>query len=218
MDLDHLYIRLQEQFEVEEWWPSESAFEIMVGAILTQQTNWDNVERSLNELRGKGLLEPRRLAHANISELEETIRSCGFYRQKARSIKGMALHIQLEYGGVPELLLNKEIGSARDELLSLNGVGKETADSILLFAGKRPKFVAAVYVSRVLRRTGILDSTDYDEVQNYIESRFSDDPDDLSKLYALFVQLAKTHCRPSPRCGQCPLECDCETGLAQGKK
>lgn len=218
MDLDLLYTRLQEHFEVEDWWPSESAFEVMVGAILTQQTNWDNVEKSLNELRRMGLLEPSKLAQADSNVLEEAIRSCGFYRQKAERIRGLALHIQLEYGGMPELLLNKEIGSAREELLSLKGVGKETADSILLFAGMRPKFVAAAYVLRILSRTGLLYSTDYDEVQRYVESRFSNDPADLGRLYALLVQLAKTHCRPYPRCEGCPLELECRTGLAQGKK
>jgi endonuclease-3 related protein len=218
MDLNLLYNRLQERFEVEDWWPSESAFEVMVGAILTHQTNWDSVEKSLNELRRKGLLEPGKLAYADTSMLEEAIRPCGFYRQKAERIRGLALHIQLEYEGIPELLLNKEIGSAREELLSLKGVGKETADSILLFAGKRSKFVPAAYVLRILSRTGLLDSTDYDEVQQYVESRFSDDPVDLGRLYALFVQLAKTYCRPDPRCVECPLEWECRTGLAQGKK
>jgi endonuclease-3 related protein len=218
MDLDILYTRLQEHFEVEDWWPSESAFEVMVGAILTQQTNWDNVEKSLNELRRRGLLEPGKLAYVDTDLLEEAIRSCGFYRQKAESIRGLALHVQVEYGGTPELLLSKDLGSAREELLSLKGVGKETADSILLFAGKRSKFVAAAYVLRILSRTGLFDSNDYDEVQEYVESRFSEDPVDLGRLYALFVQLAKTHCRSDPRCVECPLCGECGTVLAQGKK
>ena len=218
MDLDLLYVRLQERFDVEDWWPSESAFEVMVGAILTQQTNWDNVEKSLDVLRRKNMLEPDKLANADIGVLEEAIRPCGFYHQKAERIRGLAIHIQREYGGSPELLLGKDLESARQELLSLRGVGKETADSILLFAGRRPKFIAAAYVVRIMGRTGLFDSGDYDEVQRYVESGFSDDPMHLGRLYALLVQLAKTHCRSSPSCAECPLELDCRTGLTQGKK
>lgn len=218
MNLERLYLRLLEMFEVEEWWPSESTFEVMVGAILTQQTNWDSVERALTELRLRGLLEPKALAEADTELIEELIRPCGFYHQKAERIKGMAHHIQQNYDGVADRLLENDAAEARSELISLNGVGKETADSILLFAGRRPKFVAAAYVSRVLRRTGILNPDGYDEVQEFVESGFSDDPEELAKLYALFVQLAKTYCRSRPNCGVCPLADECDTGCTHGMK
>lgn len=218
MNLERLYLRLLEMFEVEGWWPSESSFEVMVGAILTQQTSWDSVERALTELRSRGLLEPNVLAEADIEFIEEVIRPCGFYHQKARRIRGLAHHIQQNHGGVADRILENDTATARSELLSLNGVGKETADSILLFAGRRPKFVAASYVSRVLRRTGILNGDGYDKVQEFVESGFTDDPEELAKLYALFVQLAKTYCRSKPNCESCPISDECDTGLAHGMK
>jgi len=205
MNLTCLYEMMDKAFDVENWWPSESPFEIMIGAILTQQTSWESVDRTLRTMRREGVLSPSSMASMDGARLEDIIRPCGFYRQKAERVQSLARYIVERYGGSPSPLLEKEVEEARRELLSLKGVGKETADSILLFAGHRPVFVAASYVSRVLERTGVFSSRDYDEIQRFVESSLPGPPEHLARLYALFVQLAKTYCKSSPLCHQCPL-------------
>jgi len=158
MEVRTLYNMLIEHFDVKNWWPSDSTFEVMVGAILTQQTNWENVDCCLHSLRDRGLLSPESMANADPVEIEEMVRPCGFYRQKSDRIMMLARYLEEEWDGDPDMMLEGDVVEARTRLLSLNGVGKETADSILLFAGGRPKFVAAAYVSRVFSRTGVLDS------------------------------------------------------------
>jgi endonuclease-3 related protein len=217
MEIKDLFDEMREHFEVDGWWPSESVFEVMVNAILTQQTNWDCVEISLDAMRRQGLLAIQSILEVPIGELEEIVRPCGFYRQKAARIVGMARYLKEEYDGNAERALEGELEEVRARLLSLKGVGKETADSILLFAGGRPKFVAAAYASRVLSRTGVLDSSDYDEIQTFVESSFSDDPGELRRLYAMMVELAKAHCKTRPDCASCPLQESCVMGRSQMK-
>jgi endonuclease-3 related protein len=209
MDLEELLSRLEARYEAGSWWPSSSAFEVMVGAILTQQTNWRNVERALQLIREGSGLEVSAMASTPLEELEEMVRPAGFYRQKAARLKLMARYLVEMHQGDPEGILGKDAEDARNELLSLPGVGKETADSILIFAGGRPKFVAAAYTSRILSRTGVLDSTDYDEIQSFVESRLPPDTMVLGGLYARMVILAKEHCLSTPRCEGCPLSDGC---------
>lgn len=209
MDLYELLSRLEARYEVGSWWPSSSAFEVMVGAILTQQTNWRNVERALQLIREGPGLDVHAIASTPLEELEGMVRPAGFYRQKAARLKWIAGYLVEMHQGDPEGILGKDVEDARKELLSLPGVGKETADSILLFAGGRPKFVAAAYTSRILSRTGVLDSTDYDEIQEFVESWLPRNTAVLSGLYARMVVLAKEHCLSTPRCGGCPLSDGC---------
>jgi endonuclease-3 related protein len=177
----------------------------MVGAVLTQQTVWETASKVLDDMRGKGLLDVERLASAD-GTLEEVIRPTGFFNQKAKHLRGMSRHILERYDGDVMALLKMD--SARQELLSLEGVGKETADSILLFAAGRPKFVAAAYVSRVLSRTGTFCATSYDEVQRFVESELPPSPDVYKEFYALCVNHCKSACLSEPRCDECPLS-DC---------
>lgn len=209
MELQQLYEILDSVFDVENWWPADSAFEVMVGAILTQQTSWENVSRVIGSLKKSDLLSPIKLAAIDREELERIVRPCGFYRQKAERIQHLARFLIERYQGMPEMLLNKDTEEARKELLSINGIGKETADTILLFAGNHPKFVAAAYVSRIFRRTGIFDSDDYDQIQQFVEKHFSRSPEKLARLYALLVQLAKVYCKAKPLCNRCPLNSHC---------
>jgi len=218
MDLRDLYGMLLAHFQVENWWPSDSAFEVIVGSILTQQTNWENVTRSLDMMRSRELLSSRALSSVALGELEDVVRPCGFYRQKAERIVALARYLEEEFDGDSSELLEGDLDEARERLLSLRGIGKETADSILLFAGGRPKFVAAAYVSRILSRTGLLVSDEYDEIQSFVESEFSTDPGELATFYALLVQLAKSHCRTRPACASCPIMRECETGHAHVMK
>ncbi len=217
MDLKTMYERLGQRFKVDNWWPADSEFEIMVGAILTQRTAWDNVEEVIANLKAHKVLNVDSLAALDKDSLEEMIASAGFYRQKASRIKGLAKYIKVHYGSDPVVMLSKPIDEARRELLSIKGIGEETADSILLFAGHRPKFVAASYVSRIFKRTGILDSEDYGEIQRYVESIVPPKPEIYGKFYARLVQLAKTHCRPRPICRGCPLEHECAFNARKGR-
>jgi endonuclease III related protein len=204
-DLNGLFEVLRATYDVKRWWPSESPFEVMIGAILIQRTNWENVALVIEELRSRGLLEVDRIANIDVRELEGTIKPTGCFRQKAVRIKAMAEHLAKYHGSDPAHLLGQELGVARQELMQLKGVGQETADAILLFAGHRPRFVAAAYVSRILSRTGTFVSSDYDEVQAFVESRLVRDPIVYAELYALLVQLAKDRCRSRPRCHGCPI-------------
>jgi endonuclease III related protein len=209
MELRRLLELLRREYDVQDWWPSDSAFEVMVGALLIQQTNWESVDKVLARLRSEGLLEVDSMASCEPSRLESIIRPAGFYRQKAKRIIGLAAHIRDRHGSDPMSMLSGPTGSIRKELLSLEGIGSETADSILVFAARRAKFVAAAYSVRVLGRTGVFRSTDYDEVQRFVESGLDGDAKDLRDLYALIVQHAREVCRAVPECNRCALAPEC---------
>lgn len=176
MDLKRLLELLRKAYDVQDWWPSESPFEVMVGAILTQQTTWESVEKVLYRLREEGLMNIESMDSIDITVLESILRPVGFYRQKAQRVKGLASYIADRHGSDPGRLLSGPTDSVRRELLSLEGIGKETADSILVFGAGKAKFVAAAYSSRVLKRTGVLSSEDYDEVQSFVESNLQGGP------------------------------------------
>ncbi|MDW5562285.1 MAG: hypothetical protein SA339_03590 [Methanomassiliicoccus sp.] len=209
MEVEDLLHRLESAYDVEDWWPADSPWEVMVGAILTQQTVWESAEKVLDEMKKRGLMTVEGIDRLPIGELETLLRPAGFYRQKARSLKALATHIRERYASDPRGLLTKETEKARKELLSIRGIGNETADAILLFAAGRPCFVAAKYVSRTLGRLGMIDSRDYIEVQRFLECRLEPDPAGYAKYYALFVQHARSTCRTRPRCEACTLHDDC---------
>jgi endonuclease-3 related protein len=154
------------------------------------------------------LIEPPALAKADPLAVEEMVRPCGFYRQKAARLKGMAIWVAGS-GGMAAVARMDTV-RLREELLSLEGVGKETADAILAFAFNRPRFVAAAYTIRVLRRTGAMPSADYDSAQIAVQTLRGDDVASLRSDYAAFVEIAKNHCRQKPKCAACPLRFRCE--------
>jgi endonuclease-3 related protein len=209
MDLQKIYDRLLSKFAVDNWWPADSQFEIMVGAILTQQTTWEKVEEVIREMKAQGLLDVVTLASIDQEKLEKIIMPLGFYRQKAERIKSLARYIQNHYGSDPSLLLTKPLEEARNELLTIKGIGKETADAILLYAGHKETFVAAKYCCRILMRVGLVKTDRYDDVKRFVEQSIPPDPKIYARLYALLVQLSKTHCRNKPKCKDCPLEDIC---------
>ena len=218
MNLTRLLQLLREEYDVHYWWPSESPFEVMVGAILVQQTSWEGVAKVLDQLRQEGLLQVDRMASCDIEALESIVRPVGFYRQKAKRIKGLAEHIRDRHGSDPMRMLEGPTEDVRGELLSLAGIGKETADSILVFAAGRAKFVAAANSARVLDRTGVFRSKDYDEIQAFVEDRLKDGPNELRDLYALIVQLSQDVCLASPKCERCPIRSECEHPTARGRR
>lgn len=216
MEVDDLYRRLDAHYSVDGWWPAESPWEIMVGAILVQQTNWENVAGVLEALRARELLDVAAIDELPQEELETILRPTGFFRQKARNIKALASYLRTHHRSDPMRLLCQDTEAARRELLSLPGIGNETADVILLFAGGRPCFVAAAYVSRVLGRVGILSSDDYGEIKRYMESCLEPDPVKYARFYALMVQHARTTCRSRPRCDACVLGGECAFSSGKG--
>jgi endonuclease-3 related protein len=203
-----VYQRLFKAFGPRHWWPGETPFEIMVGAVLTQNTNWQNVEKAIHNLREADLLEPKALYNVPVEELEELIRPAGYFRVKARRLRNLLEFLIDRYDGSLEAMFQTDLPTLREELLSVNGIGPETADSILLYAGGLSTFVVDAYTHRVLARHGWIDlQADYHEIKDYLESSLPQDVQLYNEYHALFVHLGKHFCKKSkPLCGQCPLE------------
>ena len=211
-----IYQRLLSAYGPQGWWPADTRFEVMVGAILTQATAWRNVERAIQRLKAAGALSPERMARLSEGELAELIRPAGFFRQKTRRLRAL-LRLIGQHGSV-EGLLSLPAGELRRQLLSVPGVGPETADSILLYAAGYPVFVVDAYTKRILHRLGLLsgEKAGYEEVQELFESNLPRDPKLYGEYHALLVRHAKEHCRARPRCPGCPLAPVCESFKGQG--
>jgi len=209
LDVEDLLDSLSACYDVDGWWPAESEWEVMVGALLVQQTMWENVGKVLSDLKCRGLMDVQAIASMPLEDLQEVVRPAGFYRQKASRIQNLARHIVHHHSADPCRMLEKDVGECRVELLSLPGIGDETADAILLFAGRKPKFIAAAYVRRLLDRLGMISSDDYGEVQRFMESRLPLDAELYMRLYALMVHHARTVCRARPRCQDCCIRYRC---------
>jgi len=214
--LVEIYQRLLSAYGPQGWWPADTRFEVMVGAILTQATAWRNVERAIQRLKAAGALSPERMARLSEGELAELIRPAGFFRQKTRRLRAL-LQLIGQYGSV-EGLLSLPAGELRRQLLSVPGVGPETADSILLYAAGYPVFVVDAYTKRILHRLGLLsgEKAGYEEVQELFESNLPRDPKLYGEYHALLVRHAKEHCRARPRCPGCPLAPVCNFFKGQG--
>lgn len=207
--LMEVYDRLLDDFGPQGWWPAETAFEVIVGAILTQQTAWKNVERSIENLKGAGLMDVEALAQADVGKIASLTAPCGFPRTKPLRLKGMASYISENYGDVDSFLA-KPGESLREELLALDGVGPETADSILCYASDKLYFVVDAYTRRIGNRSGLFDLEEYDEIQFHFQRIIPKDLKTYREFHALMVQLGKNHCRRKPRCASCPLGDMCE--------
>lgn len=190
------------------WWPATSPLEVCVGAVLTQNTAWSNVERALRNLRAAGVLgDARAMLAAPEARLSEWIRPAGTFRVKARRLRALLEWIVDRGDGDPAAALRGDPLSLREDLLSVHGVGRETADSILLYAGGHPVFVVDAYTRRVAGRHGWTDPTaDYDALRSWFEGRLPREAPLYNQLHAEIVMAGKDHCRPSPRCASCPLE------------
>lgn len=165
-----IYRRLSRTWGPQHWWPAETRFEVIVGAILTQNTSWTNVERALEKLRNANVLSVDGIRALPLTELEQLVRASGYYRQKADRLKRFVGFLDEKYGGSLEKMFAAPTDQLRVELLSLKGVGHETADAILLYAGKHDIFVVDAYTRRILGRHGLLpDAANYDEVRSLVE-------------------------------------------------
>ena len=168
--LKHVYRKLYQAFGPQHWWPADSPFEVIVGAVLTQNTSWKNVERALDRLREAGLLSATALYELPQEELAEAIRPAGYFRIKARRLKNLLEFIFTRYNGSLETMFETRLEKLREELLDVNGIGPETADSILLYAGQLPTFVVDTYTARVLKRHGWIEpEADYHAIKESIQ-------------------------------------------------
>jgi endonuclease-3 related protein len=201
-----IYNILFNTFGPQHWWPGDTPFEIAVGAILTQNTNWSNVERAINNLKDNGALDPEVLYRMPITRLARLIRPAGYFNVKAKRLKNFITFLVERYGGSMDKMRSADPTSLREELLSINGIGPETADSILLYALDMPVFVIDAYTKRVLTRHGLADGKEsYDELQALFHKNLDPDKDLYNEFHALFVRIGKEYCKPRPRCESCPL-------------
>jgi endonuclease-3 related protein len=192
------------------WWPGDTPFEVCLGAILTQNTAWTNVEKALARVRAEGRLSFEGLKALPLPRLEELLRPSGTYRVKARRVRAFLSFLESRYGGRVEAMASTEPEALRRQLLEVDGIGPETADSIALFAAGKALFVVDAYTRRVFGRLGWLGGGEtYDEVQQLFHARLPSDAALFNDYHAQVVRLAKEHCRKRPQCPSCPLEDIC---------
>ena len=201
---------LLEHFGPLHWWPAESPLEVVVGAVLTQNTAWRNVEYAIANLRQAVPIAPRALLDLPRAELEELIRPAGFFRQKARCLHGLLGSLVNEHDGSLESWLAGPLEEARRRLLALAGIGPETADSILLYAGNRPTFVVDAYTRRLFARLGLIQGREsYEAIRALFMTTLPADAELFNEYHALIVETCKTFCRKTPLCPSCPLYPSC---------
>jgi endonuclease-3 related protein len=205
-----VYRLLMQAYGPRHWWPAKTPFEMMVGAILTQNTTWANVEKAIANLGEK--LSPEYLAQVPLEELGLLIRSSGYYNQKAVRLKALTAWYG-KYAYDVEKVRQRDGEELRSELLALKGIGRETADSILVYALDKPYFVIDAYTKRIFGRLGYTVPKTYDELRLFIEQHIPRDLTIYQEYHALLVELAKRACLKVPSCAECPLESLC---LQQG--
>ena len=202
-----IYNSLYNYFGPLNWWPGATPFEVMVGAILTQNTSWSNVEKAINILKKENLLEPRKLYRINQEELAQLIKPSGYYNIKARRLKNFINIFVNDFEGSAEKMFSGDGGELRKKLLNVNGIGPETADSILLYAGRKPFFVVDAYTRRIFSRHKLIseDSTYY-QIQEFFIKNLDRDVKLFNEFHAQIVMLGKTICTSkNPKCTKCPI-------------
>lgn len=204
--LMNIYRKLYQAYGPRDWWPAETSFEVMVGAILTQNTSWRNVEKAIQKLKGKGVLNPEGIHDLKKTQLASLIKSSGYYRIKADRLKAFVNFLFEEFDGDLKRMGRERLGELREKLLGVKGIGPETADSILLYGLKKSIFVVDAYTKRILsRHKMILENTAYEEVQKLFMEHLPLDEKLFNEYHALLVHLGKTVCKKIPRCDICPL-------------
>ena len=205
-ELMQIYRRLYRYYGDLDWWPGDSPLEISVGAILTQNTAWTNVEKAIKRLKEARSLSVRALRRLPHKRLAHLIQSAGYFNVKARRLKNFISFLQNRYGGSLRKMFRQEASRLREDLLSVNGIGPETADSILLYAGKQPLFVIDAYTKRILSRHGVLPyEKSYDDFQRLFMKHLPADTPFYNQYHAMFVNIGKDFCRSRPLCASCPL-------------
>lgn len=206
-DAEEVFRILLDKLGPQDWWPGETPLEVMVGAVLVQNTAWPNVERAIANLRAADALDAQRLAHASLEELEQLIRPAGYFRVKARRLQNLMRWLVQRTGGDVDVLRGGSAETLRGELLSINGVGPETADAILLYALDMPVLVVDGYTLRIWARHGWIEyGADYHRLQGHLTGELPRDAMIFNELHALVVEVGKRWCKPKPKCDGCPLQ------------
>jgi endonuclease-3 related protein len=214
--LQEVYERLLAHHGPQHWWPADTPFEIIIGAILVQAVAWPNAAKAISNLKAAQALEPAVLHALPTDELARLIRPAGYYNVKARKIKAIIAHLYEHYQYDLDALLSKETRTLRRELLSIYGIGPETAGSIILYAAGQPVFVVDAYTRRLLSRLGLVsDDIDYDELQVTFEHNLPHQVSLYQEYHALIVQHGKSICRKRPLCSSCPILSLCGYGQSQ---
>ena len=205
--LSQIYELLLEAYGPQHWWPADSPLEVVVGAVLTQNTDWRGVEKALDNLKKHKLLDPVKLQAMPNEELAQLIKPAGYFNLKARRLKNLIDFLIEAYCGDLETMGRAQTGKLRKELLTVNGVGPETADSILLYALEKPVFVVDAYTYRVMSRHDMIgEEVSYDELQELFTRHLPLEVKLFNEYHALLVRVGKLHCRRQPHCQGCPLE------------
>ncbi len=202
-----MYEAMRERFGHRGWWPGDGALEISVGAILTQNTNWKNVEKAIENLKAAGCMSVSALHTKPHADLAELIRPAGYFNVKTKRLKNFIAHVYEGFGDDIGAFLDRPVSTLREELLSINGVGRETADSIILYAAGKCTFVVDTYTYRILLRHCLIGpEDDYEAIKELFESSLPEDADLWNDYHAQLVEVGKNYCRPTARCAGCPLE------------
>ena len=208
--------RLYETYGPQHWWPGETPFEVIIGAILTQSVAWTNVERAISTLKQRGLLSPASLRKLPLDELATILRPTGYYNDKARKVKAFVDHLAA-YDDALDRLFDQDVPSLRRELLSIHGIGEETADCIVLYAAGKPSFVIDAFTRRITERLTLpVEGNGYGAYQALFERSLPKDAELFNEYHALLVRLAKERCRKrEPICDACTLADLCPTGAGR---
>jgi len=204
--LREMFDRLIAHYGPQHWWPAETPFEVIVGAILTQNTNWTNVEKAIANLKAARTLEPAALGQLSVERLAELIRPAGYFNIKAARLRHFLDWLLDRFGGNLDTMFACGTDVLREELLAIKGIGPETADSILLYAGGKLSFVVDTYTHRVMTRHQLIDAdAGYEELKAFCEDHVPAEVDLYNEFHALLVNVGKDFCRPKPKCSACPL-------------
>ena len=224
--LTKIYKNLLSHFSLQHWWPvtkegeltpkyhkniilnKKQKLEICFGAILTQNTSWKNVEKAVINLNKNNLIDTKKIIQIENKKLAEIIKSSGYHNQKAKKLKNFCGFLAKNYDGKLDLLFENDLKKLREELLSVNGIGPETADSIILYAAKKPIFVIDAYTKRIMNRIGFQEKT-YEELQKLFMQSFPNSEKLFNEYHALLVELGKNICKKAPLCEKCPINKDC---------
>lgn len=204
--LKKIYDRLFSEFGSRNWWPGDTPFEVVIGAILTQNTNWTNVEKAIGNLKDAKVFTVKKLYNIDVSKFADLIKPAGYFNLKAKRVKKFINWLFENYDGNLTKLFKLDLQTLREELLSVNGIGPETADSIILYAANKPTFVVDAYTYRVFSRHELIpeDST-YDDIKYFFEDNLPEDVQLYNEYHALLVYLGKEYCKPKRKCENCPL-------------
>jgi len=207
--LKAIYRALYRAYGPQHWWPGDTPFEVMVGAVLTQNTAWTNVEKAMANLKRERLLTPARMFDTEPKKLASLIRQCGYFNIKTKRLRHLLSFINTRYSGSLKRMFSADPELLRRQLLEVNGIGPETADAILLYAGEKPFFVVDAYTKRIFSRQGLIaGNADYHDLQGLFMDNLPHDARFYNEYHALIVRIGKEHCKKTkPRCSGCPLRC-----------